>query len=115
MSILQVFAKVRLETECSLCILRRQQEMILNIFQKLYLDIFQKSILAINNRRRIEDQKDADELIEELKQLKGNLHEEIISQHNFVRTPHGDEIINSKVQIVDIMTLYCSIVVQNFE
>ena len=51
----------------------------------------------------------------ELKDIQANLNEELINKHNSVRTPHGDEMINSKIQVVRILNLYCSIVVQNFD
>lgn len=70
---------------------------------------------AINEKRKLYDQSDVDELMTELRQIQGNLNEEIINKHNAIRTPHGDEIINSKIQIVNVLNLYCSIIVQNFD
>ena len=70
-------------------------------------------ILAINEKFRISDQNDVDELIAELKGK--NLSEDILVAHNTVRTPHGNEIISSKVQIISITNLYCYIVLREMQ
>ena len=68
---------------------------------------------AINEKFRITSQQDVDELLEELKGK--NLNEDILETHNTIRTPHGDEIISSKVQIISITNLYVYIVLREMQ
>ena len=68
---------------------------------------------AINRKRIIYDQSDADELIQELKSI--NVFEQVLITHNDVRTPGNDAIINSKIRIREFLNLYCSIFLINHE
>ena len=68
---------------------------------------------SINEKKLIYTQADVDELLAEIKGM--NLYEEILKKHNDVRTPSNDAIINSKIKIVQILNLYCSIVLMNHQ
>ena len=68
---------------------------------------------CINQKRKIFTQNDVDDLLAELKSM--NLMEQILTTHNDVRTPMNDAIINSKVSIVSILNLYCSIFLMEHE
>ena len=69
--------------------------------------MFPSEATCVNDKRKIFTQKDVDDLLEELKGM--NLMERILTKHNDVRTPMDDAMINSKVSIVSILNLYCSI------
>lgn len=69
--------------------------------------MFPSESTAINEKRKIFTQADLDEFFTEIKGL--NLYEAILTKHNDVRTPFNDAIINSKISIVSILNLYCSI------
>ena len=69
--------------------------------------MFPSEATCVNDKRKILTQKDVDDLLEELKGM--NLMERILTKHNDVRTPMDDAMINSKVSIVSILNLYCSI------
>ena len=68
---------------------------------------------SINEKKLIYTQADVDELLAEIKGM--NLYEEILKKHNDVRTPSNDAIINSKIKIVRILNLYCSLVLMNHQ
>ena len=68
---------------------------------------------CVNEKTKIVTQKDVDDLLAELKGM--NLMERILTKHNDVRTPMDDAIINSKVSIVSILNLYCSIFLMEHE
>ena len=75
--------------------------------------MFPSEATSVNQKRIIYNQKDADELISELKGM--NLYEQVLKTHNDIRTPQNDAIINSKITIRNFLNIYCSIVLMDHE
>ena len=75
--------------------------------------MFPSEATSVNQKRIIYNQKDADELISELKGM--NLYEQVLTTHNDIRTPQNDAIINSEITIRNFLNIYCSIVLMDHE